>query len=294
MSDEQNETLDAASEDVEEPVKKNQKPKEPPVTFREFNHTKDFEDLVRTIVTMLDPEEQDRLREMEDWIIKNEGTWVLAEGFNSFLGRVLHDKTFPSEGRVAMLRLLAYGAGQDDIVLIMHMDRKDHVVMNYAQDFDRLPIQEQEALALLFANLFETNSASEWLLYISEWTYGSHDLSNIRVTTKVAVNALLGDTPTLREYGTAIMHNLGTKEVFDDICSELAMAILQFWQSDHKEEHVFRTLKAMNKFCTIAHREVPQLIKMIGPEPSKFAKMSERVDSLVGAISARLATVIGF
>jgi len=70
---------------------------------------------------------------MEDWIIKNEGTWVLAEGFNSFLGRVLHDKTFPSEGRVAMLRLLAYGAGQDDIVLIMHMDRKDHVVMNYAQ-----------------------------------------------------------------------------------------------------------------------------------------------------------------
>ena len=37
--------------------------------------------------------------------------------------------------------------------------------------------------------------------------------SNIRVTTKVAVNALLGDTPTLQEYGSAIMHNLGTKEV---------------------------------------------------------------------------------
>jgi hypothetical protein len=49
---------------------------------------------------------------MEDWIIKNEGTWVLAEGFNGFLGRVLHDKTLPSEGRVAMLRLLAYGAAQ--------------------------------------------------------------------------------------------------------------------------------------------------------------------------------------
>ena len=38
-------------------------------------------------------------------------------------------------------------------------------------------------------------------------------LSNIRVTTKVAVNALLGDTPTLQEYGSAIMYNLGTKEV---------------------------------------------------------------------------------
>ena len=39
------------------------------------------------------------------------------------------------------------------------------------------------------------------------------ELSNIRVTTKVAVNALLGDTPTLVEYGTALMHNLGTREV---------------------------------------------------------------------------------
>ena len=48
----------------------------------------DFEDLVKTIVTLLNPEEQDRLREMEDWIIKNEGTWVLSEGFNVFLGRL--------------------------------------------------------------------------------------------------------------------------------------------------------------------------------------------------------------
>ena len=64
-------------------------------------------------------------------------------------GRVLHDKTLPSEGRVAMLRLLAYGAAQDDLVLILHMDRKDHSVMNYAQSFDRLDVREQENLALL-------------------------------------------------------------------------------------------------------------------------------------------------
>jgi hypothetical protein len=48
-----------------------------------------------------------------------------------------------------MLRLLSYGAGQDDIVLILHMDRRDHLLMNYANRFDRLPIKEQEALALL-------------------------------------------------------------------------------------------------------------------------------------------------
>ena len=48
---------------------------------------KDFEDLVKTVVNLLNDEEQDRLREMEDWIIKNEGTWVLAEGFINFIPR---------------------------------------------------------------------------------------------------------------------------------------------------------------------------------------------------------------
>ena len=124
---------------------------------------------------------------MEDWIVKGDGTWVLAEGFNSFLGSVLHQADWPTEGRVAMLSLLAYGAEQDDIVLILGQDRKDHLIMNYSQRIDRLPIQEQEALARLFCNLFETGSASEWLLYISEWDApgGGIPLSNIRVTTKV-------------------------------------------------------------------------------------------------------------
>ena len=57
-------------------------------SFISLQQTADFEDLVRTIVTLLDPEEQDRLREMEDWIIKNEGTWVLSESFNVFLGKL--------------------------------------------------------------------------------------------------------------------------------------------------------------------------------------------------------------
>ena len=110
---------------------------------------KDFEDLVRTIVTLCSGEEQERLREMEDWIVKAEGTWVLAEGFNTFLSNVFHRQDWPSDGRVAMLRLLSYGAKEDDIVLILHMDRKDHSLMNYAQQFDRLPVKEQENLALL-------------------------------------------------------------------------------------------------------------------------------------------------
>jgi len=277
-------------EEIQVP-KRDQKPKEPPVTFREFDHMKDFEDLVKNVVNLLNDEEQDRLREMEDWIIKNEGTWVLAEGFVQFLSKVLTDKSMPSEGRIALMKLLAYGTGMDDCVLILHMDRKDHVLMNYAQQIDRLPILEQEAVALFFANLFEHNSSAEWCLYISEWGTGNMGASNIRITTKVAVHALLGDTPTLVEYGSAIMHNLGTREVFDDVCSELAMAVLQFFQGKPSEEQVFRCLKAMNKFCTIAHRDVPALVKMIGPEPSKFAGMSARVDEFVEILSAKLARV---
>merc|ERR1711971_1481072 len=281
-----------------EPVmpKKERKPHIKGITFRDFDHVKDFEDLVRTIVTLCSGEEQERLREMEDWIVK-EGTWVLSEGFNVFLSDVFHRQEWPSDARVAMLRLLAYGAKEDDIVLILHLDRKDHSVMNYAQSFDRLTVKEQESIALLFCNLFETASASEWLMYISEWDApgGGLPLSNIRVTTKVAVNALLGDSPDLVNYGSALMANLGDKEVFDDVCSELAMAILQFFQfvvqGKPDEEKVWRCMKALLKFCTIGSREVPQLVKMIGPEPSKFSGLSKRVDELIEPIMAKLASV---
>ena len=102
--------------------------------------------------------------------------------------QVLHCPDWPREGRVAMLKLLAFGAEQDDIVLILHMDRcfsitvisittlmnilvmviilmmmilitvsitiliarRDHLLMNYAQQFDRLSIEEQEELARLW------------------------------------------------------------------------------------------------------------------------------------------------
>ena len=77
-----------------------------------------------------------------------------------------------------------------------------------------------EPVIFQFCNLFETASASEWLLYISEWDApgGGLPLSNIRVTTKVAVNALLGDTPDLVNYGSALMANLGDKEVKAVVC----------------------------------------------------------------------------
>lgn len=264
-----------------------------PITFRELDHMGDFEEFVRDVIDVLTHEEQNRLYEMEMWIMNNEGVWVLDDTFIAFLGRVLHDaKSFTSDNRVTFLRLLAYGAEQEDFSMITHMDRSTHHIMNYAKDFESLPILEQEALALLFANMFET--CSEWLLYISEWTLGySTNMSNVKVTTKVAVSSLLGETSSLQDYGSAIMHNFSTKEVksvvFDDVYTELTMAILQFLQGKPSEEKVFRCMKALDRFCTLSRREVPQLVKMIGPEPSKFCGMSSRVEHLCNNIEAATA-----
>jgi len=67
-------------------------------------------------------------------------------------------------------------------------------------------------------NLFENSSTSEWLLYISEWQLGSGSVSNIRVTTKVAVNSLLSEDKVLQDRGTALVHNLACKEVKTVVC----------------------------------------------------------------------------
>ena len=75
------------------------------------------------------------------------------------IGRVLHDaKTFSTDIRVTLLRLLAYGAIQDDFGMILHMDRKDHFIMNYAKDFESIPILEQEALALFVSIILKSIS----------------------------------------------------------------------------------------------------------------------------------------
>lgn len=49
--------------------------------------------------------------------------------------------------------MLAAAALKDDVILLLHQDRREHVLMNYSHDVDRLSVEEQEALAL-FVSLF--------------------------------------------------------------------------------------------------------------------------------------------
>jgi len=265
------------------------KNREPPIVYKNAVDVQvDFDALVGFVDGILGPEEQQSLEELHQYMLEDEGSWALGDGFLNFVGRLLHDKSLKPEIRVRILNVLAAAALKDDVILLLHQDRREHVLMNYAHDVDRLSVEEQEALALFICNMFENLSSSEWLLYISEWQYCNTMISNIRCTTKVAVNSLLSDNAVLQERGSAIIHNLACKEVFDDVAVELTMALLQYFNSNPPEEHLFRCMKALNRFCQISQQDVPQLIQMIGPEPAKFRGASARVDDLITQISKRL------
>ncbi|XP_046384485.1 uncharacterized protein LOC124154661 isoform X2 [Ischnura elegans] len=266
------------------------KQRDPPIVFKDAVDVRvEFDALVGHVGNLLNPEEQQSLEELHQYMLEDEGSWALSDSFLNFVGRLLHDTTFRSEARLCMLKVLASAALKDDVILLLHQDRREHVLMNYAHGVDRLPVEEQLALTLLVANLFENLSSSEWLLYISEWELNGQTISNIRVTTKVAVNALLSQNDSLRDRGSAIIHNLACKEVFDDVAVELTMALLEFFSSGSRDEELlYRCFKALQRFCTISQQDVPQLIQMIGPPPSQFRGVSERIDNLIIEIERKL------
>ncbi|XP_050499548.1 uncharacterized protein LOC114329633 isoform X1 [Diabrotica virgifera virgifera] len=289
----------------EEEAKK--KARDPPIVYKDIIDVKaEFDALVALIDGKLTPEEQRATEELQQYMIGDEGSWALSDGFLDFVGRLLNDPQLSVDVRVKTVNVLAMAALKDDVILVLHQDRKDHVLMNYAFEIDRLSMPEQEAIAVFMANMFENLSSSEWLLYISEWSYNNQQTSNIRVTTKVAVHSLLSDSPVLQDRGSAIIHNLACKEkfrnfrirqrfpkgslskVFDDVAVELTMALLQYFNSKPPEEQLFRCLKALAKFVQVSTQEVPQLIQMIGPDPRSFKGTSERIDILVDQIAAKL------
>lgn len=68
------------------------------------------------------------------------------------IGRLLHDQEFPLEVRIRILNILAAAALKDDVILVLHQDRKEHILMNYAFEIDRLTPEEQCAIALFVSN----------------------------------------------------------------------------------------------------------------------------------------------
>lgn len=269
------------------------KSRDPPVVYKDLIDVKnEFDALIGLIDGKLSADEQRFIEELHQYMLENEGSWALSDGFLEFINRLLNDTHLETEVRVHIMNILAVAALKDDVILVLHQDRKDHVLMNYAFEIDRHSLAEQEAIALFIVNMFDNLSSSEWLLYISEWNFKNQQTSNIRVTTKVAVHCLLSEVQVLQERGAAIIHNMACKEVktvvFDDVAVELTMALLQYFNLKPGEEQLFRCMKALARFAQISSQEVPQLIQMIGPDPRSFKGVSERIDSLIQQISTKL------
>ncbi|XP_043262011.1 uncharacterized protein LOC122402908 isoform X3 [Colletes gigas] len=267
--------------------------RDPPIVFKDLIDVKsEYEALSNLLEGKLNEEERVCMQELEQYIIENEGSWALGDNFLNFVGRILYDKSLSSDTRVKLLNILSVAALKDDVILLLHQDRREHIIMNYAFDIDRHPQEEQLPLTQFLANMFENLSSSEWLLYISEWQHQNQNISNIRVTTKVAVHSLLSNSVDMQTRGTAVIHNLACKEVktvvFDDVAVELTMALLQYFNGNPAEEQLFACMKSLARFTQISGQEVPQLIQMIGPEPNKFRGVSDRIDEQIDQINKKL------
>ncbi|CAL8113708.1 unnamed protein product [Orchesella dallaii] len=287
-------------EEKREIEEKKKQRREPPIVFRDVCNTPEelLDNLEQSLGCIeLNEEEMRCLKELREYCLGDEGSWVLSDDFLGFIGRILlTDSSINDDSRVYCLKLLAWIAvTKDDVILVLHQDRRDHIIMRYANNIDQLSIGCQEGVALLLCNLFENLSTSEWLLYISEWeTVGVNSgvsvTSNIRVTTKVAVHALL--CKELRDVGSALVYNMVAKEVktavFDDVAVEVSMAILQFLSEKNPpvpEPLCWRGLKALLRCCQLARGEVPNLIKMVGPSPSELkGNLSPRCDEIIDSI----------
>lgn len=131
------------------------KARDPPVIFNTVDPKVELEELVKHLDGSLSNDEQVALEELHQYLLMGEGSWALGEGFLLFVERVLRDPNVKPEVRVHLLRALANGALKDDVILLLHQDRRDHVLMNYAQDIDRHTLEEQQAMALFVSvNVF--------------------------------------------------------------------------------------------------------------------------------------------
>lgn len=116
------------------------------VTF--FQPKYELEELVKLVDGNLSEEEQLALEELHQYLLLGDGCWALSDVFLVFVGRILNDQQVSTEARVHLLRALAAAALKDDIILLLHQDRRDHVMMNYMLEIEKIKPEEQQAIAL--------------------------------------------------------------------------------------------------------------------------------------------------
>jgi hypothetical protein len=114
----------------------------------------EFQSLSACVAKVGLEEDHISMAELKQYVIDDEGSWALGDTFLNFVGKWLNDDQPSNDDlRVKLLNVLAAAALKDDIILLLHQDRRDHVIMNYAHNIDRLPLSEQEALSLFVCHV---------------------------------------------------------------------------------------------------------------------------------------------
>lgn len=132
------------------------------ISICNFQAKAELEALVRLVDGQLTKEEETSIEELHQYLIEGEGSWALGDNFLTFVGRILQDPNISTETRVHLLRALAFAALKDDVILLLHQDRRDHVLMNYAHDIDRRAPEEQQGWALFVRYL---SNSQKYILF---------------------------------------------------------------------------------------------------------------------------------
>ena len=94
----------------------------------------------------------------------------LDEALMNFVGDVLNSSS--TETKIRLFRVLAVCALKNTFVTFLHLDRQRRHLMNYANNFSELTLNEQKSVALFLVNLFSDPQTQSWVLYFSEWSQG--------------------------------------------------------------------------------------------------------------------------
>jgi len=184
------------------------------ITFKDtLNPKTDFDQLSRLLEGSLDEKEKQCLTDLKEYLVKKEDAWILDQKLLNFIGGLLEHRSLNADIRVKLLRLLAAGALRVDFWSFLQMDRKERHLMKYPNDFEDLSVEEQKAVALFLCNNFSSGKGAEWLMYGSPWKIDEkRETSNVRITSKVAAYSLVSYTPSLQDYGSALIYNIALKE----------------------------------------------------------------------------------
>ncbi|XP_070381748.1 uncharacterized protein [Dermacentor albipictus] len=264
---------------------------EQPVFYPQVDGIAAFKELEGHLNTTATTEnERSQLHKLCDFVATGDNAWELGPELLDLLEKLLTSRDVTCAARLSLLRMLQAAALADDVVLLLHQDRRKHVVMNHVNRIAQLSPQEQDEVLKLLCNLCSHDASCEWLLYITEWRDNSDRVcSNAKATVRAVVHGLLSDRPIAQEFGAALVFNLATRQLFDDAAERLSAAIAQFLQGDLGEEQAYRSVTALRHLLRVNYDYVSAKIRTIMPYLRKLSGFSERVKKQVGRISSRIS-----